>query len=300
MELAMIGLGRMGGNMAIRLIRGGHRVVAFNRTASVADKLASENSPMEAVHALEDAVKALEAPRILWLMVPAGQATEDQIDALLPLLQPGDIIVDGGNSKWKDDAPRAAKCARHGVKFMDCGTSGGIWGLRIGYSLMIGGDRDTYERMVPIWTTLAPEQGFLHCGPNGAGHFVKMVHNGIEYGMLQAYAEGYEILRASQFDLDLHAVAGVWNHGSVVRSWLNELAEDAFGKNPTLEGVKGWVADSGEGRWTVEAAMDTDVPAPVLTLSLLERFRSRQEESFAAKVIAVIRNEFGGHEVKTE
>ena len=300
MELAIVGLGRMGANMAIRLVRGGHTVRAFNRTTSVAVKLAADNPPIIAAASLGEAIRALPTPRIVWLMVPAGQATEDQLDAVLPLLEKGDIVVDGGNSKWRDDAPRAAKCASHGVQFMDCGTSGGVWGLRVGYSLMIGGDRATYERLEPIWKTLAPEDGFLYCGPNGAGHFVKMVHNGIEYGMLQAYAEGYEILKASAFDLDLHAVAGVWNHGSVVRSWINELAEDAFSKNPNLDGIKGWVADSGEGRWTVEAAIDTDVPAPVLTLSLLERFRSRQDESFAAKVIAIIRNEFGGHEVKTE
>jgi len=299
-ELAIIGLGRMGGNMAIRLVRGGHRVVAFNRTTSVAEKLAAENPPMVAATTLEDVIRKLTPPRIVWLMVPAGKATDDQLEAVLPLLDKNDIIVDGGNTKWKADEPHAARCAEFGVRFMDCGTSGGVWGLQNGYSLMIGGDRATYEYMKPIWTTLAPPDGELYCGPVGAGHFVKMVHNGVEYGMLQAYAEGYEILRASKYDLDLHAIAGVWNHGSVVRSWLNELAEDAFSKNPTLEGVRGWVADSGEGRWTVEAAIDTDVPAPVLTLSLLERFRSRQEESFAAKVIAVIRNEFGGHEIKTE
>jgi len=299
-ELTMIGLGRMGGNMAVRLTRGGHKVHAFNRTTSVTDKLVAENPPMVAAHSLEEAIKSLPTPRIVWLMVPSGQTTEDQLDAVLPLLEKGDIVVDGGNSKWKDDAPRAEKCAKFGVKFMDCGTSGGVWGLKIGYSLMIGGEKSTYDYLEPIWKTLAPEDGYLYCGPNGAGHFVKMVHNGVEYGMLQAYAEGYEILKASAYGLDLHAIAGVWNHGSVVRSWLNELAEDAFSKNPDLDGVKGWVADSGEGRWTVEAAIDTDVPAPVLTLSLLERFRSRQEESFAAKVIAVIRNEFGGHEVKSE
>jgi 6-phosphogluconate dehydrogenase len=249
--------------------------------------------------AVKDAIAALKAPRIVWLMVPAGQATDDQLEAVLPMLQAGDIVVDGGNSKWKDDAPHAEKCAKLGIKFMDCGTSGGVWGLKNGYSLMIGGDKATYDYMKPIWTTLAPPDGELYCGAHGAGHFVKMVHNGVEYGMLQAYGEGYEILRASAFNLDLHAIAAVWNHGSVVRSWLNELAEDAFSKNPSLDGVKDWVADSGEGRWTVEAAIDTDVPAPVLTLSLLERFRSRQQASFAAKVIAVIRNEFGGHEVKT-
>jgi len=286
--------------MAVRLVRGGHRVVAFNRTTSVTEELAKANPPMEAATALKDAIAKLKAPRIVWLMVPSGKVTDDQLEAVLPLLDKGDIVVDGGNSKWKEDEPHAARCAEFGVKFMDCGTSGGVWGLANGYSLMIGGDKATYDYMKSIWTTLAPPDGELYCGPTGAGHFVKMVHNGVEYGMLQAYAEGYEILKASKYDLDLHAVAAVWNHGSVVRSWINELAEDAFGKNPKLDGIKGWVADSGEGRWTVEAAIDTDVPAPVLTLSLLERFRSRQDESFAAKVIAVIRNEFGGHEVKTE
>ena len=298
MELAMIGLGRMGGNMAIRLVQGGHRVVAYNRTSAVTDQLTKENPPMEAAHGFEEIISKLKPPRIIWLMVPAGKATDDQLEAILPLLQKDDIIVDGGNSKWREDEPHAARCAEFGVRFMDCGTSGGVWGLKNGYALMIGGDKATYDYMKSIWTTLAPTDGELYCGPHGAGHFVKMVHNGVEYGMLQAYGEGYEILRASKFNIDLAAVAKNWNHGSVVRSWINELAEDAFSKNPTLEGIKDWVADSGEGRWTVEAAMDTDVPAPVLTLSLLERFRSRQEASFAAKVIAIIRNEFGGHEVK--
>ena len=298
MELAMVGLGRMGGNMAIRLVRGGHRVVAYNRTGSVTEQLAKENPPMETAFSMEEIVSKLKPPRIVWLMVPAGKATDDQLEAILPLLQKDDIIVDGGNSKWREDEPHANRCAELGVRFMDCGTRGGVWGLKNGYALMIGGDKDVYDYMKPIWVTLAPPDGELYCGPHGAGHFVKMVHNGVEYGMLQAYGEGYEILKASKFNLDLHAIARNWNHGSVVRSWINELAEDAFSKNPDLSGIKDWIADSGEGRWTVEAAMDTDVPAPVLTLSLLERFRSRQEASFAAKVIAIIRNEFGGHEVK--
>ena len=248
---------------------------------------------------MEELVGALAAPRAIWIMLPAGGVTEKTIAALVPLLAPGDAIVDGGNTNFHDDQRRAGELKAHGIDYVDQGTSGGIWGLEVGFCLMVGGDPEVVRRLEPAFITLAPEDGYAHVGPNGAGHFVKMVHNGIEYGMMQAYAEGFEIMRATQgFDLDLRQIAKVWNHGSVVRSWLLELAESAFGKDPDLASIKGYVQDSGEGRWTVQAAIDADVPAPVITLSLMQRFVSRQEESFAAKVLAALRNEFGGHAVK--
>jgi 6-phosphogluconate dehydrogenase len=245
-------------------------------------------------------VKRLAAPRAVWIMVPAGKPVDDTIDALLGTLARGDTIIDGGNSNFHDTMRRAERCREQGVAMVDAGTSGGIWGLENGYCLMVGGDADAVKRCEPVFRTLAPEDGYRYVGPSGSGHYVKMVHNGIEYGMLQAYAEGYEILHASRDfpDLDLHAIAGVWNHGSVVRSWLNELAERAFAKEPDLASLRGYVEDSGEGRWTVQEAIDLNVPAPVITLSLLARFRSRQADSFGAKVIAALRNEFGGHAVK--
>src|SRR5579884_2846962 len=298
MRIGMVGLGRMGANMTVRLLQHGHEVVAYDRNPGAVRQATAEGAT--GAGSLEDLVDKLQPPRGVWVMVPAGAPTDDTVDALGELLKRGDTIIDGGNSKWTDSMRRAAALEPRGINFLDAGTSGGIWGLKVGYSLMIGGPEDAYKRWEPIFAALAPKDGYGRVGPAGAGHFVKMVHNGIEYGLLEAYGEGYEILQASKFNLDLHAIARNWNHGSVVRSWINELAEDAFAKNPTLEGIKDWVADSGEGPWTVEAAIDTDVPAHVLTLSLLERFRSRQEASFAAKVIAVIRNEFGGHEVKTE
>ena len=232
-------------------------------------------------------------------MVPAGDVTDQMIQKLLGLLQPGDAIVDGGNSNWRDSKRHAAMCKEKSIQFMDEGTSGGVWGLQVGYCLMIGGEVETFKRLEPAFKTLAPEDGYLHCGPAGAGHFVKMVHNGIEYGMMQAYAEGFEILEKSEFDLDLHAVSAVWGKGSVVRSWLLELLEHAFTQDPKLQSIRGYVEDSGEGRWTIQAAIDEDVPAPIITLSLYQRFLSRQEESFAAKVNAALRKEFGGHAVKT-
>lgn len=299
MELAMLGLGRMGNNMAIRLLQGGHRVVAWNRSFEKTQELAKQHGAL-ATQKFADVVAALKPPRIVWLMLPSGDVTEKGIDDLLPLLSKDDILIDGGNSNFHDTMRRAEKISK-GMHFLDAGTSGGIWGLQVGYCLMVGGEKKIFDYCEPIFKTLAPENGYAYVGPNGAGHFVKMVHNGIEYGMLQAYGEGFEILHASQFDLDLHQIAALWNHGSVVRSWLLELAERAFtSEGNDLKALRGYVEDSGEGRWTVQQAIDTNVPAPAITLSLLERFRSRQDESFSAKVIAALRNEFGGHAVKRE
>ncbi len=297
MQLAMIGLGRMGGNMVQRLLEGGHSVVAYDRSPEAVKAHVALGA--KAATDLAHACRQLAAPRIVWIMVPSGKPVEDTIDSLLPHLSRGDVIIDGGNSNFHDTIRRAERLAAQGVAFVDSGTSGGIWGLKNGYCLMIGATPAAFELCKPIFTTLAPPNGCAHVGPPGAGHYVKMIHNGIEYGMLQAYAEGYEILNASKtFKLDLHQIAAVWNQGSVVRSWINELAERAFAKDPTLADLKGYVEDSGEGRWTVQEAIDVDVPAPVITLSLLTRFRSRQAESYSAKVIAALRNEFGGHAVK--
>jgi 6-phosphogluconate dehydrogenase len=298
MQLAMIGLGRMGGNMVQRLLQGGHQLVVFDRSANAV----KPHVAMGATGAkdLADLCGQLRTPRVIWVMVPAGAAVESTIEELLPGLSQGDIIIDGGNSNFKDSIRRAAWLKGKGLEFIDAGTSGGIWGLSIGYCLMIGASPEAFKQCEPIFRTLAPADGYAHVGPPGAGHYVKMIHNGIEYGMLQAYAEGYEILHASRdFKLDLRQISAVWNRGSVVRSWLNELAERAFAKDTELAALKGYVEDSGEGRWTVQEAIDLDVPAPVITLSLLTRFRSRQADSFGAKVIAALRNEFGGHAVKS-
>ena len=297
MRLGMIGLGKMGGNMTERLLRGGHEVVAFDRDPKVIDEYAARGATAAADPVAM--VAKLETPRIVWIMVPAGQPVDDTIAAVLPGLSKGDIIIDGGNSNFHDTLRRSEQLRSEGIEFIDCGTSGGIWGLEKGYCLMIGASEAAFTTCEPIFRTLAPEDGYARMGPTGSGHYVKMIHNGIEYGILQAYAEGYEILHASKnFDLDLHRIAAVWNHGSVVRSWINELAERAFEKDTDLAALKGFVADSGEGRWTVQEAVDLDVPAPVITLSLLARLRSRQDDSFSAKVIAALRNEFGGHAVK--
>lgn len=298
MELGLIGLGRMGAGMARRLLRGGHRVVVNNRSPDPIKELVAEGAV--GAYTIEDLVQALPTPRAIWIMLPAGDTTERMIAALVPLLSPGDTIIDGGNTNYHDDIRRAAELKAHTINYIDQGTSGGVWGLEKGFCLMVGGERDIVQRLEPVFLTLAPEHGYAHVGPHGAGHFVKMVHNGIEYGMMQAYAEGFEIMRAAgNFNLDLHQIAGVWNHGSVVRSWLLELAEHAFSIDPDLAALKGYVEDSGEGRWTVQAAIDFDVPAPVITLSLMQRFVSRQDDSFAAKVLAALRKEFGGHAVKT-
>ena len=297
MQLAMIGLGRMGGNMTERLMRDGHRVVVFDRSADAIQKYAGLGATGAASAA--DVVAKLAAPRVVWIMVPAGKPVDDTIASLVPGMSKGDVIIDGGNSNFRDSMRRAAELKGKEINFIDAGTSGGIWGLENGYCLMIGASPEAFALCEPIFKSLAPADGYAHMGPPGSGHYVKMIHNGIEYGMLQSYAEGYEILHASKdFKLDLHAIAGVWNHGSVVRSWINELAEIAFQRDANLDALKGYIDDSGEGRWTVQEAIDLDVPAPVITLSLLVRLRSRQTDSFGAKVIAALRNEFGGHAVK--
>ncbi len=297
MQLAMIGLGRMGGNMVERLLKGGHEVVVYDRSEEAVRAHVAKGA--RGAKDLADACRQLAAPRVVWIMVPAGDAVESTIEALVPLLAKGDVVVEGGNSNFHDSVRRAKRLEAAGIGFVDSGTSGGIWGLENGYCLMVGATPEAFRRCEPVFRTLAPPDGYAHVGPPGAGHFVKMVHNGIEYGLLQAYAEGFEILHASkEFSIDLHQVSALWNRGSVVRSWLNELAERAFSADPQLSALQGYVDDSGEGRWTVQTAMDLDVPAPVITLALLARFRSRQTDSFGAKVIAALRNEFGGHAVK--
>ena len=298
MRLGMVGLGKMGGNMVERLLRGGgHEVAVFDLDPELTKKVGSAPGAT-AVGSLEEMVRALPAPRVVWVMVPAGGPTEGTLAKLADQMQPGDVLIDGGNSNFNDSKRRAAELAKRGLHLIDAGTSGGVWGLKVGYCLMVGGAPEAVQLCEPIFRTLAPENGYLHVGPSGAGHFVKMVHNGIEYGLLQAYAEGFEIMHAIDFPLDLRAIAGLWNHGSVVRSWLLELLELAYGaEGQDLAAIKGWVADSGEGRWTVQTAIDLNVPAPVITTSLLERFRSRQEQSYSAQVIAALRNQFGGHAV---
>jgi len=299
MQLAMIGLGRMGGNMVKRLVQGGHELVVYDATADAIKAHAGKG--VKGAKDVADVAKQLAPRRIVWIMVPAGAPVDDTIAQLLPHLAKDDIVIDGGNSNFHDSQRHAAALKAKGIEFIDVGTSGGIWGLTNGYCLMIGASPAAFQHCEPIFRSLAQPDGYAHVGPSGAGHYVKMVHNGIEYGMLQAYAEGYEILHASKdFTLRLGQVAKVWNHGSVVRSWLNELAERAFAGDDQLGAIRGYVEDSGEGRWTVEEAMRLDVPAPVITLSLLARFRSRQEESFGSKVIAALRHEFGGHAVRTK
>ena len=298
MQLGFIGLGRMGANMVRRLMRDGHQVVVYNRTPEKTKDIAGEGATPS--FSIEELVVALEKPRSVWVMVPAGDATQAQIAELLEHLEPGDTIIDGGNTNFHDDIRRHAELKAKGIGYVDAGTSGGIWGLQVGYCLMVGGDAAAVDPLVPIFTSLAPPDGYLHVGGPGAGHYVKMVHNGIEYGLMQAYAEGFEIMHASEYELDEAAIAKLWQQGSVVRSWLLELLGLAFEADPGLTGIRGYVDDSGEGRWTIQEAMDHDVPAPVITLSLLTRFRSRQEDSYGAKVLAALRNEFGGHEVKTE
>ncbi len=303
MQLGFIGLGRMGANMVRRLGKDGHEIVAYNRTVEKAHELADEERAaghqVEAADTVEALVARLAKPRTAWIMVPAGDATEAQIKELLEHLEPGDTIVDGGNTNFHDDVRRHKELAEHGIQYVDAGVSGGIWGLANGFALMVGGEDVAVNPLEPVFRSLAPEGGYIHAGPPGAGHYVKMIHNGIEYGMMQAYAEGFEILHASEYDLDLAAIAENWMHGSVVRSWLLELLGRAYkGQGQDLEHLKGWVADSGEGRWTVQEAIDRDVPAPIITLALQTRFRSRQDDSYGAKVLAALRNEFGGHAVK--
>ena len=295
MRIGFIGLGRMGANMVRRLVRDGHEVVAFNRTPEKTREIMTEGA--EGAFSVAELVAGLPAPRAVWIMVPAGDATEAMLDELMGVLEPGDTIIDGGNTNFHDDVRRHAKVGAKGLKYVDAGTSGGVWGLQNGYCLMVGGDSDAVEPLEPIFRTLAPADGYAHVGGPGAGHYVKMVHNGIEYGLMQAYAEGFEILHASDYKLDLGQIAGIWRYGSVVRSWLLELLVDALAKGQDFPGVKGWVADSGEGRWTILEAMERDVPAPIITLSLQARLRSRQDESYGAKVLAALRNEFGGHAI---
>jgi 6-phosphogluconate dehydrogenase len=287
MKLGMVGLGRMGGNMAERLRRAGHEVASYSRSGG------------GTAATLEELVAQLEAPRVVWLMIPAGDPTEIAVEELLGRLDPGDVVVDGGNSNFHDSQRRAAAAAERGILYVDAGVSGGIWGLENGYCLMAGGEPAAIELLAPAFATLAPAGGWAHVGPSGAGHFVKMVHNGIEYGLMQAYAEGFEVMERSEFDLDLHEIAGIWRYGSVVRSWLLELLHEAFEEEGAhLEEIRGYVEDSGEGRWTIAEAIAEDVPVPVISAALYARFASRQDESFAAKVNAALRHQFGGHAVK--
>jgi len=297
MDIGITGLGRMGAGMAERWVRNGHRVVAHNRSRGPVDELAGKGA--EPAYSIEELVGKLQAPRAVWVMLPAGDVTEQMIQTLIPLLSPGDTIIDGGNTNFNDDIRRANMLKQHGLNYIDQGTSGGVWGLENGFCIMVGGEQELVKRLEPAFITLAPADGYVHCGPVGSGHFVKMVHNGIEYGMMQAYAEGFEIMRAKKdFNLNLYNISSAWRYGSVVRSWLLDLTVGAFKEDPDLSQLKGYVEDSGEGRWTIQAAIDLNVPAPVITLSLFERFHSRQPESFAAKVLAAMRKGFGGHAVK--
>ncbi len=301
MKFAMVGLGRMGGNMVKRLLLGGHEVVVWNRSQDPVKDAVSAGAIASTT--IDDLVSKLDATRVVWIMLPAGDVTENMIKQLSEKLSPGDIIIDGGNSNFKDTIQRAEWITAKGFHYIDVGTSGGIWGLTEGYAMMVGGTKEAVEQIRPLLETLAPtpELGWGHVGPSGSGHFVKMVHNGIEYGMMQAYAEGFEIMRAKKdFNLDMYQIAELWRYGSVVRSWLLDLTADALKENPNMDGIAGWVADSGEGRWTVFAAIDEDVPAPVITLALMMRFISRQDESYGAKLLASMRNQFGGHAIKKE
>ena len=297
MQIGFVGLGKMGGNMVERLLRDKHRVVVYNRTSDKIQEAVKKGAVGST--SLENMVSKLQSPRVVWLMVPAGEPVDQNIADLIPLLHEGDIVVDGGNSYYKDTLRRHTALRVKGIHFLDCGTSGGIWGLKVGYCLMIGGEEEAFASVEPIFKTLAPPEGYLYCGSSGAGHLVKMIHNGIEYGMMQAYAEGFNILEASPYNLDLQKISHLWNQGSVVRSWLLELAELAFQKDPKLEKLEPFVSDSGEGRWTVLESLERDVPAPVITLSLQARLASRDKNSFAYRMLAALRNEFGGHAVKT-
>ena len=296
MELGFVGLGRMGGSMVTRLARGGHRVVAWDPSADATARARDNGADLAA--SLAELPKTLKPPRAVWVMVPAGEPTESTIRALSGVLERGDTIVDGGNTKWKDDIRRGKELATRGLSYVDAGTSGGIWGLQNGYCLMVGGDKAAVDRLAAVFTTLAPPDGWLHVGGIGAGHYVKMIHNGIEYAMMQGYAEGFELMSASEYGLDLPKIARLWNQGSVVRSWLLELAAAALAADPKLDDLKPYVEDSGEGRWTVEDAIDKSVPAPTITAALFARFRSRRDNSFADRLLAALRNQFGGHAVR--
>jgi len=298
MQVGFIGLGKMGGNMVHRILRDSdHEVVAWNRTPEQIQEAVGHGAT--GAESLEDLVSKLEKPRHVWVMVPSGPPTQDTIDKLLEVMDEGDLIIDGGNSKWTDSKANGEKCRGQGIEFLDVGTSGGVWGLQVGYCMMVGGTDEGVSRMAPILDVLAPPEGWGHMGANGAGHYVKMVHNGVEYGIMQAYAEGFELMHASEYGLDMAQIAHLWNQGSVVRSWLCELLELAFQQEGTeLENIRGYVQDSGEGRWTIMDSIDNSVPTPVMTLSLMARFASRQDESYAAKVTAALRNQFGGHAVE--
>ncbi len=301
MQIGMVGLGKMGGNMTSRLLKGGHTVVVFNRGTGPIEKAVSEGAV--GAESLQDLVSKLQAPRVVWIMIPAGDPTEALLNELGELLSQGDTIVDGGNSNYKDTQRRATDLKEKGISLVDVGTSGGIWGLAEGYSMMVGGDKSIVKQLQPVFETLAPgkDRGWGRVGESGAGHFVKMVHNGIEYGLMQAYAEGFEIMKAKEeYDLDLRHIAEIWRYGSVVRSWLLDLTAAALKEDADLSDIKDWVADSGEGRWTVAEAIDLDIPAPVITLSLMMRLVSRQDERYSAKLLAAIRNQFGGHAIKRE
>ena len=298
MQIGMIGLGRMGMNMTRRLLGGNHEVVVYNRTQDKVQLMEKEGAT--GTTSLEELVKKLTPPRVIWIMLPAGTVVGEHIDQLIPLIDKGDIIIDGGNSYYKDDIMRAEKLKPKGIHYMDAGVSGGIWGLKVGYCTMIGGSKTDFQHIEPLLKTLAPEDGYLYCGPAGAGHFVKMVHNGIEYAMMEAYGEGFEILQASQYgeQLNFAEVAHLWNQGSVIRSWLLELLESAFKKDPNLDRIHGYVEDSGEGRWTVQQAVESGVSATAITHSLFKRFDSRKTDIFSNKILAALRNEFGGHAVQ--
>jgi 6-phosphogluconate dehydrogenase len=301
MDIAMLGLGRMGGNMARRLLRGGHRVVLWNRDTTVAEQIKAEEKGGAVARQIGDIAGLLAPPRHAWVMLPAGKVTEDTLQTLLSVLAPSDTIVEGGNSNYKDSQRRHAMVKAKSLNFVDVGVSGGIWGLSVGYGMMVGGDREPVERLRPIFEALAPapDKGWAHLGPSGAGHFAKMVHNGIEYGIMQAFAEGFEIMRAKkEMGYDLHRVAEAWRYGTVIRSWLLDLAAEALKGDPELSGLEGFVSDSGEGRWTIQEAIDLDVPAPVITQSLFHRFYSRANGTYASKLLAAMRNQFGGHAVK--
>ena len=297
MELAILGLGRMGGNMVRRLLQNDHRVIAYNRSPEPVEE--AESYGAVGAYTIDEVIGQLTSPRVVWMMIPHGDPVDQMITDLLPKLDRGDILIDGGNSNWKKSVERAERVRAEGINYLDVGVSGGVWGLEIGYCMMIGGDAESFQHVEPAFKSLAPDDGYLHVGANGAGHYTKMIHNGIEYGLMQAYAEGFELLEASPYDIDHKAVADLWNNGSVIRSWLLELAARAFDQDPNMETIRGYVEDSVEGRWTVEQAIDTAVPAPVLALSLMARFRSRQDDSYSARVVAALRREFGGHSVKS-
>ena len=299
MQIGMIGLGKMGANMTTRLVNGGHHIVVTDRKPEAVEAAAAGGAVP--AKPLDDLAESLDAPRVVWVMVPSGAPTESVLDALSQRLDEDDLVVDGGNSNYKETLRRGELLKEKGINFVDVGTSGGVWGLTEGYAMMVGGDERAVERLRPVLETLAPapDRGWGHVGPSGAGHFVKMIHNGIEYGMMQAYAEGFEVMKQKEeLELDVHQIAEIWRHGSVVRSWLLDLTARALEEDQDLTDIKGWVADSGEGRWTVAEAIDLDVPAPVITMSLLMRFVSRQNDSYAAKLLAAMRNQFGGHAIQ--